>query len=220
MRHDGGEGRIAGMAFYAIEATSSTRTFPRLYREEVGFALSAIDCVLNGERAVYASSELTSGRRLNRLLRDVGANRASELRARQGEDWYRTQLWTPNVAAATAFARRLHQTLGNHVLVVTPAPLSAPGWSQREYLGFWEVLIRTRIKAVYFNEGWEYSHGCTFEFAVALDAGLPTYDCVGNPLAANEALERMEAAIRSLAGAVDAQPLADNLARARQLGHA
>src|SRR5438270_142013 len=82
---------------------------PRTYAEEVRQALSAMDGILNGDRAVYASSELTTGRRLYALLRAHGASDAAELRRKLGDDEYRRVLFEPNLAAAAAFARSLRQ---------------------------------------------------------------------------------------------------------------
>lgn len=174
------------------------RVFNRSYDEEVEIALSAIDCVLNGEKAAYASSELTSGRRVNSMLRETGVRRSSELRRTLGDAEYATRIWNPNLGAATAFARKLHHTLGGDQLVITPAPLAATGWNQSEYLTFWELLIRTRISAVYFNDGWQYSNGCTFELLVALDKGLPTYDAEGKALFAAEGSMLVRSAIEEL----------------------
>ena len=48
------------MIFYS----PSDSTFTRLYREEIEISFSSMDCILNGEKAVYASTELTTGLRL------------------------------------------------------------------------------------------------------------------------------------------------------------
>lgn len=181
-----------------IKQDDLARTFSRSYSEEADIAFSAIDCVLNGEKAVYASSELTTGRRVNSMLREIGARHSSELRPTLGDENYVARIWNPNVAAAISFARNLYRLLGRNDFVVTPAPFTAPGWNQSEYLAFWEQLIRSRIKAVYFNKGWEYSNGCVFEFLVALDCGLPTYDAEGNPLAYSTAMSLLESAISTL----------------------
>jgi hypothetical protein len=173
----------------------------RTYGDEVRIELSLLDCVLNGERALYASSELTTGRRLYELLRQHGVRDLQALRARLGADEVDRQLWQPNVAAAAAFARSLRERFGGRDLVVTPAFFSAAGWSQPEYLAFWETLIRSRFKAVYFHADWEYSNGCAFEFAVAQSAGLPTFDAAGRPLDAAAGGGRLSSAARALAAA-------------------
>jgi hypothetical protein len=203
-----------------INTAQLTRIFSRSYAQESELAFSAIDCVLNGEKGVYASTELTSGRRAQAILREIGGARSSDLPTRLGGVSYAKRVWDPNARAATKFAQELHHSLGGNRLVITPAPLLAPGWSQPEYLGFWETLIRTRVNSVYFNDGWEYSDGCTFELSVALDVGVPTFDAHRKPLSIAEAIERISVAIAYLErDAIDASALASNLERVRaQIG--
>lgn len=185
----------------------------RTYDEEVKIALSAIDTLLHGEKAVYASSELTTGRRLYSLFKEYGVESREELSATMGEDDYRSQIWDPYVAEAEELASRLRRHLGGE-LVLTPAPFVAPGWSQPEYLEFWETLIRTRLQAIYFSVDWEYSNGCTFEFAVAHDAGLPTFEESGRPLSCNDGRAKIVAAITELEAQGFSVPgLRENLVR-------
>lgn len=185
------------MAFYS----PSDSTFTRHYREEVAMALSAIDCVLNGRPAVYASTELTSGRRLYDALRENGVRTATELREKLGAPWFEANIWNANVSKARDFAVFVKDTrrrLGDGSEVITPAPFAAPGWSQPEYLAFWELLLRGRINSTWFNENWQFSNGCTFEFAVAQDAGLPTFDAQGEALTVRAGLMLMEQAVQRL----------------------
>jgi hypothetical protein len=177
----------------SYDADVETRRYSRLYREESAMAFSMIDCILNGEKGVYASSELTTGQRAYEELRARGLPSFGQL-----ADERRAALLTLNSEHASAFARRLRTMLPNAETVVTPAPFIAPGWTQAEYLTFWETLIRTRIKSVYFNDGWQYSNGCTFEFAVACESGIPTFDAEMRPITAHEALAVCDRAMTEL----------------------
>jgi hypothetical protein len=190
--------------------------FTRTYDEEVLIALSAFDAILNGEKAVYASSELTTGKRLNALYLQYGVRTTADLRRRVGEEVFRRLVWDPNVAEANAFARDLHRRLGGEI-AITPAPFVSPGWGQPEYLAFWETVIRTRIKAVYFSPDWEYSSGCAFELAVALEAGLPTYYADGREMSSEDGRARIAAAIEELAAeGLDVAPLREVLGRLKK----
>jgi hypothetical protein len=193
------------------EVDPATRRYERLHPQERAMALSAIDCLLNGEKGVYASSELTTGTRTYRALGESGFRTTGEL-----ADPHRSALLQKNIEEAGAFARRLRDELGAAELVISPAPFLAPGWTQAEYLGFWEELIRTRVKAVYFNDGWEYSNGCSFELAVAREADVPTFDARLRPLARTDALAALERAITDLAArGFDATRLRINADRLR-----
>ncbi|HYN19491.1 MAG TPA: DUF4406 domain-containing protein, partial [Thermoanaerobaculia bacterium] len=163
--------------------------------------------------AIYGSSELTTGKRLHTLFREHGVRARTELKQMIGGEGFQRLVWVPNVEEATAFARELHHRLGGE-LVITPAPLISPGWTQPEFLAFWETVIRTRCKAVYFGDDWEYSNGCAFEFAVAHDAGIPTYDAGGESLTLEQGVEKIVAAVAELeAEGFDASKLRESLAR-------
>jgi hypothetical protein len=177
------------------------RSQVRTYGEEVRIALSMLDSVLNGEKAIYGSSELTTGRRLYGLLGEHSVRDLPALREKVGQPEVERLLLQPNLAAAAAFAHALRERSGWRELVVTPAWFGAPGWTQPEYLAFWETLIRSRFKALHFNDAWEYSNGCAFEFAVAQSEGLPTFDALGQPLTRGAGIERLAAAARELAAA-------------------
>jgi hypothetical protein len=197
-----------------ISHSLSDSTFTRPYREEIDMAFSALDCILDHEKPIYASAELTTGRRLYDALREFHVKTADELKQLKGKDWYTTNIWHANVNAAKDFATQVREKVGGKSLVISPAPFSAPGWNKSEYLAFWAQLLRTRISSTWFKLDWQYSSGCTFEFAVSADAGLPTLDHQGNSLTVRRAVELIDAAIRDLDScAFDTTKLRENLAR-------
>jgi hypothetical protein len=178
--------------------SASDSRFTRHYREEVEMVFSGLDCALIHEQAVYCSTELTTGTRLYAALREHKLKTAAELREQMGNDWFNAQIWEPNLNAAVEFAQSVRKALGRETMVITPAPFTAPGWSQPEYLAFWETLLRTRIKSAWFNRNWQFSNGCTFEFAVAQHMGLPTLDHEGKALDLRAGKELVEDAIHQL----------------------
>ncbi len=201
------------MAFYSPTESA----FTRHYREEVAMVLSTIDCVLNRQSAIYASTELTSGSLVYGLLREHKLKTVAQLKERFGADWYAEHLWNVNVGNACAFAEAIRTGLGRGE-VITPAPFTAPGWTQHEYLSFWETLIRTRIHGVWLNDAWQFSNGCTFEFAVAQDEGIPTFDARGGRLTLREGVALIDAAIASLEqDEFDTTKLRENRDRLRAL---
>jgi hypothetical protein len=182
------------MSFYTV----SDREFTRHHREEIDMVFSGIDCVLNDERAIYCSSELTTGARLYEALRENKLKTAAELKEKLGKAWFGTNIFDANVKLGKKFARCVRKSLTDKTIVITPGPFVAPTWSQPEYLFFWETLLRTRIKSACFNRNWQFSNGCAFEYAVAQDAGLPTLDHNGKPLELDEGVELIQSAIRRL----------------------
>ncbi len=166
------------MSFYTV----SDREFTRHHWEEIDMVLSGIDCVLNGEQAVYCSSELTTGVRLYEALRENKLKTAAEMKKKLGKTWFSTNIFDANVKLGKEFAQCVRSALSDNTMVITPAPFSAPTWTQPEYLFFWETLLRTRIKSAWFNSNWQFSNGCTFEFVVARDVPIPTLDQNGKTL--------------------------------------
>lgn len=188
------------MRFLNHDGELDGRCFTRRYGDEAAMVLSALDCILNGRKGIYGSSELTTGKRFYDLLEETGARDREGLYQRLGEAAFRERLWNPNVEAANAFARRIAGRFGGDRPVITPAPFSAPDWSQPEYLAFWESLIRTRLEAAYFHRGWQYSNGCSFEFAVAVDGGLATHDHQGRTLELDEGIALVRTAVAEIEG--------------------
>lgn len=182
------------MTFYKPEGS----TFTRHYAEEVAMVLSGMDCILHQHGAVYCSSEMTTGLRLYQVLHERGLSSAGELKAQLGDTRYREEIFETNCRLAISFAEEVRHRFSDRTLIITPAPFAAQGWSQPEYLAFWETLIRTRITAVWLNRNWQYSNGCTFEFAVAVDAGLPVYDSTGALLPKIVGVDLIRSAIRDL----------------------
>jgi hypothetical protein len=188
--------------------------FKRFYSQEVEMLFSALDCVLHGQHVLYCSSELTSGLNLFQALRQHGLKTRDDLRQQMGEAWYKANILDVNAAAAVEFAAQARRAIPAGTIVVTPAPFSAPNWDQRQYLAFWEKLLRKPVGLVWFNRNWQFSNGCALEFAVAQNAGLPTFDHAGNPLGCREGIELLMAAIVQLeADGFDASTLRENLAR-------
>ena len=177
------------------QALEKTRTRSRTWQEEVDMLLSMIDCLVLDREAVYASSEFTTGKRFYELCRRYNIRTGTELKKRLGEE-YRTQLLAPNKEGGIRFARKLREF--GHKVVLTPHPFIAVDWSQSEYLGFWEEVIQRKCHAVYFNEGWEFSNGCTFEYLAGLKAGMPLLDHDKKLLELPTAKEMIGNAIKNL----------------------
>jgi hypothetical protein len=192
----------------------SDREFTRHHQEEIDMVFSGIDCVLNDERAIYCSCELTTGARLYAALRDNKVKTAAELKQKLGKEWFGANIFDANVKLGKEFAQCVRNRLTDKTIVITPGPFTAASWSQPEYLFFWETLLRTRIKAGCINRNWQFSNGCTFEFADALDAGLPTLDHDGESLDVESGIQLIESATRELeSDGFDTSTLRQNLER-------
>ena len=106
------------------------------------------------------------------------------------------------------------ETLRNRGLanLVNPGPFFARGFDQQHYLYLWEWVIIKKIHQVYLNENWQYSNGCTLEYAIATKKGIPRFDHLGNDLCLPQAIRMVEAAVDDLhARGLIASKLEDNL---------
>jgi hypothetical protein len=192
----------------------SDSEFTRHHRDEVRMVISGMDCILHGGEVIYCSSELTSGYTLHSALLKHKLKTATEIKQQMGSEWFEKNIWDANVKAAIDFAEAVRAKALDKTLAITPAPFSAPGWSQRECLAFWETLLRTRVRSVWFNRNWQYSNGCVFEFAVAQDAGLPTFDHEGKILDRETGSTLVKSSIDQLESeGFEAKSLRENLAR-------
>src|ERR1700733_14220250 len=124
-------------------------------RSEIHEAIiRAWDCVLAGSDVAYLSGPLTTG------LRHV-----EQARSGASIDSFAQQIVQENSKELTTAAQRLRKT--RNKIVVEPASLHVPDWSQVDYYMLWEMLIERHVQVVIFMPGWEYSAGCAVEFARA-----------------------------------------------------
>jgi hypothetical protein len=173
---------------------------------------TAMECVLNGENAIYCSSELTSGLRAFNEMRKQRVKSSAELKDKLGSEWF-PKIFGPNIELANKFAESVRQAEDGKMLVITPAPLKVEDWGQPEYNGFWtELLHSKRIEAVRFNEDWQYSNGCTTEFVEAHAAEVHTLDVKREIITLEAAIELIAAAIKKFAD-LDTLLLQQNLDR-------
>lgn len=195
------------MSFYKLSELVFTRPY-----------FSAMDCLLNEQEAIYCSSEITSGWNLFNAMQTHHVKSPEALKAKLGAAWFEKNIVERNTKSADEFAKSVRGTLTDNTPVVTPGPLRIPFWDQPEYLAFWEELIRTRVMKVHFNDNWEFSNGCTFEFAVALEADKDAIDSHGATLSASAAVAKVTNAIekiKKLDQEFDTKKLERNLERIR-----
>ena len=168
--------------------------------DEIKMAMSAFDCMLPDDAGIYCSSDITTGKRFYyQVLKEYDCRSDEELRAKLGDEGFKqvhTELIQANVARGVEFAEKLRER--GAINVVTPGPFFAKGFDQQHYLFLWEWFIIKKVYEVRFNYDWEYSNGCTLEYAIAARKGIPRLDHEGNSLPLDEAIERIELAVKTL----------------------
>lgn len=141
--------------------------------------LQAWECAFGRTRVIYLSGPITTGRRKIDSIRRGDGVSADEITGQ-------------NCKILIEAANRLREERGD--VVVEPASLQIPGWSQQEYLTLWKELIKRHARLVIFMPDWEYSVGCVTEYAMAKAEGIPTAMYDGTPLHSNEAIELLSRA--------------------------
>ena len=168
--------------------------------DEIKMSMSAFDCVLPDDAGIYCSSDITTGKKFYYdVLKKSEVRGEQELKEKFGEEEFKriqTELIQFNVARGVEFADKLRER--GHVNVVTPGPFFARGFDQQHYLYLWEWFIIKKIYEVRFNYDWEYSNGCTLEYAIAARKGIPRLDHEGSPLELDLAIKKVTAAAAEL----------------------
>lgn len=186
--------------YYGTEEFTSPEFENRKVIDEIKMSMSAFDCMLPDDAGIYCSSDITTGKRFYyEVLKAHGVRSEDELKEKLGADDFKrvqTDLIQFNVARGVKFAEKLRER--GLINVVTPGPYFAKGFDQQHYLYLWEWFIIKKIYEARFNFDWEYSNGCTLEYAIAARKGIPRLDHEGNRIELESAIERVEAAVREL----------------------
>lgn len=119
----------------------------------------------------------------------------------------RAEVLTSNLRRAEEAVTRLRRTVVGGVIDPSRLP-DVPGWTQPDYHAFWSAVIARYPERIIFLDEWQYSVGCTKEFADAVRLRLPTMTERLHPLnaAAGIAMVREAAADYEAAG-VDSSSL-------------
>jgi Domain of unknown function (DUF4406) len=189
--------------FYGTEHFDVPEFDRRKVIDEIKMVMSAYDCVLPDDAGIYCSSDITTGKRFYyEILKPHGVDSEEALRRKVGTEEFKkihTELIQTNVARGVAFAEKLRERgLTN---VVSPGPFFARDFDQQHYLYLWEWFIIKKIYQVWFNKDWEYSNGCTLEYAIAERKGIPRLDYEGCPIGLGDAIARVSAAVEELRSA-------------------
>ncbi|SRR5712691_7871880 len=200
--------------YYGSDEFKTPEFHNRKVIDEITMSMSAFDCMLPDDAGIYCSSDITTGKRFYyQVLQPHGVRSEEELREKLGNEEFKkvqTELIQANVARGSEFAENLRAR--GLINVVTPGPYFAKGFDQQHYLYLWEWFIIKKAYEVRFNVDWQYSNGCTFEYAIAARKGIPQLDHEGNAIQVDNAIEITDAAVNELrdAGFV-VEKLAHNL---------
>ena len=145
-------------------------------------------CVLEGRAGLYVSTPITTGPRYLQWLRRGGGWQDNRKAALQRE------VIEPNLARGRELVHRVRDRFRG-VVVIDPTAVRLPGWEQGEYHELWGHIIERYARTVVFGDGWEYSHGCAFEFLTAHRARAVALDEQYSTITVEEGLRRIRNAV-------------------------
>jgi len=185
--------------FYGSQDFTTNEFANRRVIDEIEMVLTAFDCVMGDDSAIYCSSELTTGRRFYDLLKKHQVRSKDELKLRLDPDEYKQKMDTlmqENVERGVQFTENIRQRGGTNL--INPGPFKAKDFDQQHYLRLWELVIDKKVYKAQFNENWEYSNGCALEYAISTRKGIPRLDHLGNHLDLQTATAKLQHAIAEL----------------------
>ena len=202
-----GVGRPAAVA---VSSEVAPGRYERLSKTELADLLLSLAgrCVDDRHPVIYVSVPVTTGPAyLEWCMRHLDGSRDAK---------ESTSVVVPEVVATNR--DRAHQVVERvrarlPGLVIDPSRLvDIDGWEQRDYHAFWIRVIGKYADSVVVVDGWQYSVGCTIEFAEAIRLGLHTMTEHFESLYADTGMQLIRAAIREYAVArVDSARLRDSL---------
>ncbi|MBS3147878.1 DUF4406 domain-containing protein [Candidatus Woesearchaeota archaeon] len=142
----------------------------------------------------YASTPITTGKRLYDSMRDAGVRTIAEFK--QLHPGPVKEIMRLNIEDGEKFAIHLRET-EERTLVISPATFFMKGWTQDHYMSFWERVIEQFATRVRLNKEWHYSNGCAEECRMAFATGKQVFEgaCIITP---NEAVAKLKDTIREI----------------------
>jgi len=142
--------------------------------------LLALESVLEEKSGVYVAGPLDTG---------LEYYQTSAKRLPEPPD-----LRERNQRRLSQFAAQVRRRVGGPV--IDPGVLRVPGWSGRDYLQFFLVVLERFVREAWFVDGWEFSLGATREFQYCTSRAIRCRDEAGEELTPTRGRELIESASR------------------------
>jgi hypothetical protein len=149
---------------------------------------------LDGRLAIYVSAPITTGWRFLVWYKTTG-------HALKPKSIYKKVHAREVVARNCAEALSTIDSIRRQYYptpVVEPVTFTTPGWTQSDYRCFWGKVIERFVNRTIFLDRWEASIGCVYEFTVAKEVGLPTFDQRGANITAQKTILKIEQVIHEM----------------------
>lgn len=151
-------------------------------------------------RLGYASTAITSGKRMYDVLDQFGVKSVDDLKAKAPTALF-DSIIAPNISAGNAVARSIASRVDRPVVAPAIFEAKKQRWSQDEYMAMWLRMIEENVGEMFMSPDWEFSNGgaeeflhamqmasgfrSRFDIAVLTDAGKPIGLAEGTAKVAN-----------------------------------
>lgn len=123
------------------------------------------------EKSIYLSAPITTGT----YFLDWYLNKGSLIK---DSNEYKKAHYQDIIKSNSDKIMTYHKELSRktNTPIIEPASFEMPGWTQDDYLSYWEEVINRCVIKIIFMDGWCYSKGCTFEYYIGLKKGIQLVD--------------------------------------------
>lgn len=130
--------------------------------------LLAMKCIIGECRATYISGPITTGRNFV-----IWHNEYFSCAANVNDENYKHDFQSAVVRINEQTILKVAELIRSRQSrpVIEPGSLFVSGWRQKDYIFFWEKVLKNFVFDVVLVDGWQYSAGCVAEFMIATDCG-------------------------------------------------
>lgn len=169
--------------------------------ESIDFSLKGMSTAISPskkKKVIYASSPITSGKRMYDAFNDHECVSLQELKALD-ENIFKEDVMGPNLQAGAEFGDRLRE-IDEVGLVIAPGVFFGKGWTQQHYMSLWKQVIKRYADVICLNENYQYSNGCLEELLLGCVFGKELRDHEYNIIKPKGELPKIEKAIEWIDG--------------------
>lgn len=134
--------------------------------------------------SVYVSTPMTTG--------------LAYVQAKKSGSVDKAAIFSLNCAHAVAVGKMIEDK------IINPVDFKQQeGWINDDYLTMWKLVIENYVTKIVFCDGWQYSHGCCYEFMIATANNIAAYDEHGELITKTAGKAMIAEAIDTLSGLGD-----------------
>lgn len=145
-----------------------------VHESEIQVLIAFLESIIPEHNAVYVSAPITSGRRYIDWIKQHPGNRDFS-GCNQNPEFTRNVV-EKNREHSRAVVKKLRSSFPGKVLIDPTVVPDLPNWNQDDYRFAWGRIIENYAQIHVCSEDWQFSSGCVYEFLVAKNSKIQTFD--------------------------------------------